>query len=130
VHAETAFLAGYALALTLVAVGLDSLGRRSTDPWSSRVLAGSQRAADRPAHQGPDWLDSEVPAFHLAISAVALAAAFTITALSAALYRGPAELVTACTLLVVITIRIRHLATRHRTLTRTRATRADAERNV
>ena len=62
-----------------VAVGLESLGRRSTDPWASRTLAASKPPADRPRRDGPEWPDSEVATFHLGLSAVALAAAFVIT---------------------------------------------------
>jgi len=121
VHPEAAFLAGYALALTLVAIGLESLGRRSTDPWASRTLAASRPAAehrrrDRP--ERPAWPDADVATFHLGLSAVALFAAFVITAVSVIRYSGPIELVTQGVLLVVIAARVRHLVARHRALTR------------
>lgn len=115
---EAAFLAGYALALTFVAVGLESLGRRSTDPWASRTLAASKPPAEQRRRGGPAWPDSEVATFHLGLSAVALAAALVITTVSIIRQSGPIELVTHGGLLVVIVVRARHLIARHRALAR------------
>lgn len=117
-HPEAAFLAGYALSLAFVAVGLEWLGRRSTDPWASRSLAACRAPTEQPAHEGPDWPHSEVPAFHLVLAAVALAAAFVITALSGFRHHETTELVIHSALLVIIAVRIRHLVIEHRTLTR------------
>jgi hypothetical protein len=118
VHPEAAFLAGYALALTLVAIGLESLGRRSTDPWASRTLAASRPPAERRRREGPEWPDAEVATFHLGLSAVALAAALVIIAVSIIRHSGPIELVTHGGLVIVIAARARHLVARHRALTR------------
>jgi hypothetical protein len=115
---EAAFLAGYALALVFVAVGLESLGRRATDPWASRTLAASKPPDERPRRDGPEWPDSEVATFHLGLSAVALSAAFVIATDSIIRYSGPIELVTHGGLLVVIAARVRHLIARHRALAR------------
>jgi hypothetical protein len=112
--AEAAFLAGYALALTFVAVGLESLGRRSTDPWESRTLAASRPPAERRRSESSEWPDSEVASFHLGLSAVALAAAFAITTVSIVRNTGAIELVTHGGLLVIIAARVRHLIARHR----------------
>ena len=116
--AEAAFLAGYALALVFVAVGLESLGRRSTDPWASRTLAASKPAGERPRRDSTEWPDAEVATFHLGLSAVALAAAFVITTVSIIRHSGPIELVTHGGLLVMIAARVRRLTARHRALTR------------
>ncbi len=115
---EAAFLAGYALALTFVAVGLESLGRRSTDPWASRTLAASRPPSEHRRRDDPEWPDSEVAMFHLGLSAVALAAAFVITTVSIVRNSGPIELVTHGGLLVIIAARVRHLIARHRALAR------------
>lgn len=117
-HAEAAFLAGYALALVLVAVGLESLGRRATDPWASRTLAACTPPDERQRDDEADWPHSEVPAFHLGLSAVAVAAAFVITTVSIVRHSGPIELVTHGGLLVIIAARVRHLIARHRALAR------------
>jgi hypothetical protein len=109
VHPEVAFLAGYAAALVGVAAGLVALGRRSTDPWSSTVLAASRP----PAPERPDgpatWLDADVPAFHRAVAGVALGAALLLTAVSAVRHHRPAELVVQLALLAVISIGARRL---------------------
>ena len=117
-HAEAAFLAGYALALTFVAVGLESLGRRSTDPWASRTLAASKPSSEHRRRASAAWPSSEVATFHLGLSAVALAAAFVITIVSIVRHSGRIELVTHGGLLVVIAARARHLIARHRALAR------------
>jgi hypothetical protein len=98
VHPEAAFLAGYALVLTLVSLGLESLGRRSTDPWASPTLAASKPRAEHRRCDRPEWPDSEVATFHIGLSAVAV------------------ELVTHAGLLFVIAVRVRHLLHRHRTV--------------
>lgn len=117
VHAEAAFLAGYALVLTFVAVVLEWLGRRSTDPWASRTLAAGRPPTHQPSHEGPVWPHSEVPAFHLGLAAVALVAAFVITALSAVRHAGPTELAIHSGLLVIVTARLRHVIIKSRTPT-------------
>lgn len=119
-HPEAAFLAGYSLSLTFVAVGLEWLGRRSTDPSASRTLAACRPPTQQPSHEEPDWPHSEVPAFHLGLAAVALVAALVITALSAVRHAEPIELVTHSALLVIIAVRIRHLIIECRTPTRHR----------
>ena len=111
-HPEAAFLAGYALVLTLAAVGLESLGRRSADPWASRTLAASKPPIERPPRDSPEWPDTEVATFHLGLSAVALAAAFVITTVSIVRHSRPIELVTDVALLVIIAARTRHLIAR------------------
>jgi hypothetical protein len=118
VHPEAVFLAGYAVALTLGAIGLEWLGRRSTDPWASPTLAHYKPPAGRASSDEPDWPHSEVPAFHLGLSAVALAAAFVMTALSAVRHPRPAELITHAAVLVIVSARIRHLIIEHRILKR------------
>jgi hypothetical protein len=118
VHAEAAFLGGYALALVFVAVGLESLGRRSTEPWASRTLAASKPHAARPPRREPEWPHTEVATFHLGLSAVALTAASVITAVSIIRHSGPIELVTHGVLLVIIAARVRHLIARHREVAR------------
>jgi hypothetical protein len=118
VDPEAAFLVGYALALTCIAFGLESLGRRSTDPWASRTLAASKPPAERRRSDGSEWPDSEVATFHLGLSAVALAAALVITTVSIVRHSGPIEVVTHGGLLVIIAARVRHLIACHRALRR------------
>lgn len=101
---EAAFLAGHATALVALAAGLVALGRRSTDPWSSRVLAASRPpASERPDEQA-SWLKSDVPAFHRCVSGVALAAALLLTAVNTLRHHRPLELVVQLTLLAVISV--------------------------
>ena len=73
--AEVAFLTGYALVLVAISLALEALGRRSTDPWSSRVLAASRPPDHEQRDDAHSWPHAEVPTFHLGLSAVALAAA-------------------------------------------------------
>ena len=117
-HPEAAFLAVYALALTLVAVGLESLGRRSADPWASPTLAASKPPSEHRRRDSREWPDSEVATFHLGLSGVALAAAFVITAVSIIRHSGPIELVANGGILVIIIARVRHLIARHRAVAR------------
>lgn len=91
-HPEAAFLAGYAAALLAMAAGLESLGRRSTSPWASRMLAASQTTERGPADGEADWPHSEVPLFHLGLSGVVLAAALLLTAVGMARHHDPTEL--------------------------------------
>jgi len=120
VDPEAAFLAGYALVLVLVAAGLASLGRRPTDPWSSRVLAGSRppdaEALDDDAFPATDWPHSEVPVFHLAVSGVVLAAALVLTAVSLVLHHRPTELVVGVAMLALIGTRAAGVVSRRRAL--------------
>ena len=115
-HPEAAFLAGYALVLTLVSLGLESLGRRSTDPRASPTLAASKPRAEHRRCDRPEWPDSEVATFHIGLSAVAVAAALVITTVGIVRHSGPIELVTHAGLLVVIAVPVRHLLHRHRTV--------------
>ncbi len=117
---EAIFLSGYALVLVAVAAGLESLGRRSADPWSSRVLAAS-RPPDTPRRPDvqADWPHSEVPAFHLGVSAVILAAALLLTIVSVARHHRPFELVVQLAVLVLISARIGRAAGLHRARHRT-----------
>jgi hypothetical protein len=114
VHPEAAFLAGYSFSLTLLAVGLEWLGRRSTDPWASRTLAACRPPTHQPSSNKPDWPHSEVPTFHLGLAAVALVAALVIAALSTVRYVGAIELAAHAALLTLIGTRIRHVIVNHR----------------
>jgi len=118
VHPEAAFLAGYALVLVAVGAGLESLGRRSADPWASRALAASRPPEERDGDYEPDWPHSEVPVFHTAISGVALAAAIALTIVSITRHHDPVELIAQGALLVLIVARVCRLITRHRSLVR------------
>lgn len=113
-HPEATFLAGYSLSLTFIAIGLEWLGRRSTDPWASRTLAACRPPAQQPPEARPDWPHSEIPSFHLVLAAVALVAAFVLTALSAIRHAGPTELAIDSALLVIITVRLRHVIIEYR----------------
>jgi hypothetical protein len=114
VHPEAAFLAGYAAALLAIAAGLESLGRRSTSPWASRMLAAGRPADRRPADGEADWPHSEVPLFHLGLSGVVLAAALVLTAVGMARHHDPTELLVQTAVLVVAGRRIVRLTTRRR----------------
>jgi len=113
VHPEAAFLAGYAAALVGLAAGLVALGRRSIDPWSSKVLAASRPPAPERPDEQASWLHADVPAFHLGVSSVALAAALLLTAVSALRYHRPLDVVAQLTLLAVISLAVFRLY-RHR----------------
>jgi len=114
VHPEAAFLAGYALVLVAVAAGLASLGRRATDPWSSRVLAASRPPEAEETDAAADWPHSEVPVFHLGVSVVVLAAALVLTVVSTVRHHRPLELVVQVAVLAIIALRITRVVTRHR----------------
>jgi hypothetical protein len=101
-HPEAAFLAGYAATLVGVAAGLVALGRRATDPWSSKVLAASRPPASDPPDRQTSWIHSDVPTFHLCISGVALGAALLLTAVSAVRHHQPLEVIVQLALLAVI----------------------------
>jgi len=120
VHPEAIFLAGYALVLVAVAAGLASLGRRAADPWSSRALAASRppdgRETDGETDWSADWPHSEVPAFHLGVSGVVLAAALLLTAVSVARHHRASEVVVQLALLVLISTQLSRLVIRHRAL--------------
>lgn len=100
---DAAFLAGYAVALVGLAAGLVVLGQRSTDPWSSKVLAASRPPASERTDEQASWLHTDVPAFHLCLSAVALTAAVLLTAVNAVLHHRPLEVAVHFTLLAIIT---------------------------
>ena len=115
-HPEAAFLAGYALALTALAAGLGWVGRRNTDPWSSRMLA----AGRQPGEAGPDvehergWPHTEVPAFHVVVGIVAMVAALVLTLVSIVRNHDPVECVVQAGVLVLVASRLAHLASRYR----------------
>jgi len=117
-HPEAAFLSGYALVLVAVAAGLSRLGRRSTDPWSSRMLTASRQRADVSSSsdvgQEPGWPHSEVPAFHVVVGIVALVAALVLVLVSLVRHHRPVEFVAQVGVLLVVGIRIAHLARRYR----------------
>lgn len=115
-HPEAAFLAGYAIVLLAIAAGVESLGRRPTQPWAAKMLAGSRAPDQRRVDAKTDWPHSEVPVFHLGLSGVVLAAALLLTAASVARHHDPIELVVQVALLGLITRRIVRLITRHRIL--------------
>ena len=113
-HPEAAFLAGYAAALLAIAAGLESLGRRSTSPWASRMLAAARTADCRPADGEADWPHSEVPLFHLGLSGVVLAAALVLTAVGMARHHDPTGLLVQIAVLVLVIRRIVRLTSRRR----------------
>lgn len=113
-HPEAMFLTGYALTLVAVAAGLESLGRRSTRPWASRMLAACRPADDPQPDDDAGWIHSEVPAFHTGLGGVALAAALALTIVSTARHHGPVELAAQGALLLLIGARVLRLVTRHR----------------
>jgi hypothetical protein len=113
VHPEAAFLTGYALALVAVAAGLAALGRRSADPWASRVLAASRPPDIEPAEARATWLQSDVPTFHLCVSGVALAAAALLTVVSSVRHHRPTELAVQLTVLAAISLVGRRLVRHH-----------------
>lgn len=92
---ETVFIAGYALLLLLAAAGLRRIGRVSTDPWSSRVLAAYRAQAREPLEPatGADWPHSEVPRLHTAIAAVPCAAAALLCLAELVRHHEPAAVV-------------------------------------
>ena len=111
-HPEAAFLSGYAVVLIAAAAGLSRLGRRATDPWSSRMLTASRQQGDASsdAADEPGWPHSEVPAFHVVVGIVALGAALLLVLVSLVRHHRPVECVVQVGILVVIGIRITHLA--------------------
>lgn len=117
--AEVAFLTGYALVLVAVSLALDALGRRSTDPWASRVLAASRPPDHERRDDEPSWPHAEVPTFHLGLSGVALAAALVITGASLFRHRDPVELAVGLAVLALVVARSIALAARLRASTQT-----------
>ena len=109
---EAAFLSGYAVALIAIAAGLSRLGRRSTDPWSSRMLSASRQPGDASsdATDEPRWPHSEVPAFHVVVGIVALGAALLLVLVSLVRHHRPVECVAQVGILVTIGIRMARLA--------------------
>jgi hypothetical protein len=79
---EAGFVAVYAVGLLLVAGGLFRLGRVSTSPWRSRVLAAYRDQAPEPldAEVRTDWPHSEVARLHTAAACVASTAATLLSA--------------------------------------------------
>lgn len=102
-HAEAAFLAGYALSLVALATGLNWLGRRSADPWSSRMLVASRPPDLAELDLAADWPHSEVPKFHQGVGGVALAAALLLTVVNVVRHHRPIELVVNVLVFVLIT---------------------------
>lgn len=115
-HPEAAFLAGYAVVLVAIAAGVESLGRRPTRPWASRMLAASRAPDQRLVEEKADWPHSEVPVLHLGLSGVVLAAALLLTAVSVARHHDPIELLVHVALLALIARRAVRLIDRHRTV--------------
>jgi hypothetical protein len=116
VDPEAAFLAGYATLLLAIAAGIESLGRRPTQPWAAKMLAAGRPPDQRRVDHETDWPHSEVPVFHLGLSGVVLAAALVLTATSGARHHDPIELLAQVALLGLTAWRIVRLITRHRTL--------------
>jgi len=114
VHPEAAFLSGYALLLAGVAAALDRLGRRATDPWSSRMLTASRPAGEPLPHHPPGWPHSEVPTFHLVVGMVALVAALLLTTVSLVRNHAPAEAAAQLVVLVLIGAGLFRLVRRQR----------------
>ena len=81
--ADVVVLTLYSLLLSGAAHGLRALGRRSSSPYASRVLAGHLRATGEEPEplQDDDWPHSEVPRLY---AGMALVAALAATALSVA----------------------------------------------
>jgi hypothetical protein len=104
VHPEVAFLAGYSAALVGVAAGLVALGRRSADPWSSKVFDASRPPASERPDEPASWLDADVPAFHRGLSGVALGAALVLTSVSAVRHHDPVEVAVQLALLAAISL--------------------------
>ena len=115
-HPEAVFVAGYAVALLAIAAGVESLGRRPTRPWASRMLAAGRAPDERLAEDEAGWPHSEVPVFHFGLSGVVLAAALLLTTVSVARHHDPIELLVQVALLGLITWRIVRLVARYRTL--------------
>lgn len=113
---EAAFLAAYALVLVCCAAGLRTLGRRSANFWSSKMLTAS-RPQDAPrAGAEASWPHSEVPSFHEAVSGVMLSAALLLILVSLARHHRPIELAVQLALGVFITGRILRTVARRRAL--------------
>ncbi|MEA2826086.1 MAG: hypothetical protein QOG43_525 [Actinomycetota bacterium] len=113
---EAVFLAGYALLLTALAAGLGWVGRRNTEPWSSRMLAAGRRLGEAgpDAEHEPGWPHNEVPAFHVVVGIVALAAALLLDLVSLVRHHRPVEFVVQAAVLVLVASRLAHLARRYR----------------
>jgi hypothetical protein len=76
---EGGFVAVYAVGLLLLSCGLFRLGRVSTSPWRSRVLAAYRdQALD--VVTGTDWPHSEVVRLYTAAACVASTAATLLSA--------------------------------------------------
>ena len=116
-HPEAVFLAGYAVVLVAAAAGLESLGRRSSQPWSSRTLAASRPPDAQQRDEETNWPHSEVPVFHLGVSGVVLTAGLLLTAVSVVRHHRPIEVVVHLALLALIATRIARSVTQHRALT-------------
>lgn len=111
---EAAFLAGYALALVALAAGLEWLGRRSANPWSSRVLTASRPPDAQHLDYSADWPHSEVPVFHQGVGGVALAAALLLTTANVIRNHHLVELVVLLPLVALIATRILRVVRRLR----------------
>ena len=79
---EGGFVAVYAVGLLLFSCGLFRLGRVSTSPWRSRVLAAYRDQAPEPldAVTGADWPHSEVARLYTVAACVASTAATLLSA--------------------------------------------------
>lgn len=86
---DVVVLAAYSLVLSCAAHGLRALGRRSSSPYASRVLAGHLRATgEQPEPLGDDWPHSEVPRLYVGMALVAALAATALSVASLALQDG------------------------------------------
>ena len=117
-RAEAAFLVGYAVALVALAAGLEWIGRKSSDPWSSRMLAASRPVDLAERDLTADWPHSEVPRFHQGLAAVALVAAFVLTVANLARHHRPIELVVIACVLALVAASINRVIRQHRDLSR------------
>lgn len=80
----------YSFVLSCAALGLRALGRRSTSPYASRVMAGHLRATGEEPEplSGDDWPHSEVPRLYVGMAVVAALAATALSASALALQDG------------------------------------------
>lgn len=85
---EVALLSTYSLGLLGIGQALRALGRRSTSPWASRILAGHLRATGQKPEPlaDDDWPHSEVPRLYAGMGLVAALAASALSLGSLALH--------------------------------------------
>ena len=88
---EVAFVAGYALVLTLGAWGLHRLGQVNSSAWSSRMLAAYRAQTAEPPEPGRGWPHDDASRLHSGIGAVAAGAALALIVVGVIRHRGPIE---------------------------------------